>query len=162
MVKRMTANRNLDVMLEPGRVLVGNAGILVTKVVHEKYEGRRFVFVDAAMNDLIRPAMYDSWHEIVPVAETSTEVELLPADVVGPICETGDSLAKDRKLPQFSAGDLLAVLSAGAYGAVMASTYNSRPLIAEVMVRSGQYAVIRPRQKIQELIDCDQLPNWSY
>ena len=160
MVKRMTANRKLEVMLEPGRVLVGNAGILVTKVVYEKYEGRRFVFIDAAMNDLLRPAMYDSWHAIVPVAESTLEVKVLPADVVGPICETGDFLAKDRKLPQFSSGDLLAVLSTGAYGAVMASTYNSRPLIAEVMVRSNQYAVIRPRQKIQELIDCDQLPNW--
>ena len=112
------------------------------------------------MNDLLRPAMYDSWHAIVPVAESTLEVKVLPADVVGPICETGDFLAKDRKLPQFSSGDLLAVLSTGAYGAVMASTYNSRPLIAEVMVRSNQYAVIRPRQKIQELIDCDQLPNW--
>jgi len=160
MVKRMSANRNLEVVLEPGRVLVGNAGILVAKVIHEKHEGRRFVFVDAAMNDLVRPAMYDSWHDIVPVAEAASDVEMRPADVVGPICETGDTLARNRKLPYFSAGDLVAVRSAGAYGSVMASTYNSRPLVAEVMVRSGQHAVIRPRQKIKELINMDHLPNW--
>ena len=160
MVKRMSADRNLDVVLEPGRLLVGNAGILVAKVIHEKHEGRRFVFVDAAMNDLVRPAMYDSWHDIIPVTESVSDAEMRTADVVGPICETGDTLARDRNLPYFAPGDLLAVLSAGAYGSVMASTYNSRPLVAEVMVRSDQFAVIRPRQKIQELINLDHLPNW--
>ena len=160
MIKRMTANRNLDLVLEPGRVLVGNAGILVAKVIHEKHEGRRFVIVDAAMNDLIRPAMYDSWHDILPVAQVAPDAVLSPADVVGPICETGDALAKGRELPPFAAGDLIALRSAGAYGAVMASTYNSRPLVAEVMVRAEQYAVGRPRQKIQDMIDLDGLPPW--
>ena len=160
MVKRMTANRNLDLVLEPGRVLVGNAGILVAKVIHEKHEGRRFVIIDAAMNDLIRPAMYDSWHDILPVAQVAPDAVLSPADVVGPICETGDALAKGRELPTLAAGDLIALRSAGAYGAVMASTYNSRPLVAEVMVRADQYAVVRPRQKIQDMIDLDSLPPW--
>ena len=160
MVKRMTANRNLDLVLEPGRVLVGNAGILVAKVIHEKHEGRRFVIVDAAMNDLIRPAMYDSWHDILPVAQVAPDAVLSPADVVGPICETGDALAKGRELPTLAAGDLIALRSAGAYGAVMASTYNSRPLVAEVMVRADQYAVVRPRQKIQDMIDLDCPPPW--
>ena len=160
MVKRMTANRNLDLVLEPGRVLVGNAGILVAKVIHEKHEGRRFVIIDAAMNDLIRPAMYDSWHDILPVAQAAPDAVLSPADVVGPICETGDALAKGRELPTLAAGDLIALRSAGAYGAVMASTYNSRPLVAEVMVRADQYAVVRPRQKIQDMIDLDRLPPW--
>lgn len=160
MVKRMTANRNLDLVLEPGRVLVGNAGILVAKVIHEKHEGRRFVIIDAAMNDLIRPAMYDSWHDIVPVLEAAPDARLTEADVVGPICESGDTLAKGRALAPLAPNDLIAVRSAGAYGAVMASTYNSRPLVAEVMVRGDQYAVIRPRQGIDELIALDQPPPW--
>lgn len=160
MVKRMTANRNLDLVLEPGRVLVGNAGILVAKVIHEKHEGRRFVIIDAAMNDLIRPAMYDSWHDIVPVLEAARDARLTEADVVGPICESGDTLAKGRALAPLAPNDLIAVRSAGAYGAVMASTYNSRPLVAEVMVRGDQYAVIRPRQGIDELIALDQPPPW--
>ena len=160
MVKRMTANRNLDLVLEPGRVLVGNAGILVAKVIHEKHEGRRFVIVDAAMNDLIRPAMYDSWHDVLPVAQAAPDAVLSPADVVGPICETGDALAKGRALPPFAAGDLIALRSAGAYGAVMASTYNSRPLVAELMLRAYQYAVVPPRQKLQYMITFDRLPPW--
>jgi diaminopimelate decarboxylase len=160
MVKRMTANRNLDLVLEPGRVLVGNAGILVAKVIHEKHEGRRFVIIDAAMNDLIRPAMYDSWHDIIPVLEAAPDAPLTEADVVGPICESGDTLAKGRALAPLAPNDLIAVRSAGAYGAVMASTYNSRPLVAEVMVHGDQYAVIRPRQGIDELIALDQPPPW--
>lgn len=161
MVKRLTANRNLDLVLEPGRVLVGNAGILVARVIHEKHEGRRFVIIDAAMNDLIRPAMYDSWHDIVPVLAPAPDAVLEAADVVGPICETGDTLAKDRHLAPLAPDDLIAVRSAGAYGAVMASTYNSRPLVAEVMVKGDRFATIRPRQDIADLIALDQAPPWQ-
>ena len=161
MVKRMTANRQLDLVLEPGRVLVGNAGILVARVVYEKHEGRRFIIIDAAMNDLIRPAMYDSWHDIVPVVEAAPDAPMTEAGVVGPICESGDTLAKGRPMPPLAPNDLIAVRSAGAYGAVMASTYNSRPLVAEVMVRGDQYAVIRPRQTIDDLIALDQPPPWQ-
>ncbi len=160
MVKRLTANRQLDLVLEPGRVLVGNAGILVASVIHEKHEGRRFIIIDAAMNDLIRPAMYDSWHEIIPVAEAAADAAFSDADIVGPICESGDTLAKGRAMPPLAPNDLIAVRSAGAYGAVMASTYNSRPLVAEVMVHGDQFAVIRPRQSIEDLIARDQPPAW--
>jgi diaminopimelate decarboxylase len=160
MVKRLTANRHLDLVLEPGRVLVGNAGILVARVIHEKHEGRRFIIIDAAMNDLIRPAMYDSWHDIVPVSEAGPGVEMSDADVVGPICETGDTLARDRPMPPLAPNDLIAVRSAGAYGAVMASTYNSRALVPEVLVRGDEFAVIRPRQSIADLLALDRPPPW--
>jgi diaminopimelate decarboxylase len=160
MVKRLTANRQLELVLEPGRVLVGNAGILVAGVIHEKHEGRRFIIVDAAMNDLIRPALYDGWHDIVPVAEAAPDAPFSEADIVGPICESGDTLAKDRAMPPLAPNDLLAVRGAGAYGAVMASTYNSRPLVAEVMVKGDQYAVIRPRQSIADLIARDHPAAW--
>ncbi len=160
MVKRLTANRQLDLVLEPGRVLVGNAGILVAGVIHEKHEGRRFIIIDAAMNDLIRPAMYDSWHDIVPVREAASGAALTAADVVGPICESGDTLAKGRPMPPLAPNDLIAVRSAGAYGAVMASTYNSRPLVPEVLVHGDQFAVIRPRQSIDDLLALDKTPPW--
>ena len=160
MVRRLTANRQLDLVLEPGRVLVGNAGILVASVIHEKHEGRRFIIIDAAMNDLIRPAMYDSWHDIVPVREALPGTPVSEADVVGPICESGDILAKGRPMPPLAPDDLIAVRSAGAYGAVMASTYNSRALVPEVLVRGDQFAVIRPRQSIAELLALDRMPPW--
>ena len=160
MVKRMTANRQLDLVLEPGRVLVGNAGILVAGVIHEKHEGRRFIIIDAAMNDLIRPAMYDSWHDIVPVREAAPGVPVSEADVVGPICESGDTLAKARPMPPLAPDDLIAVRGAGAYGAVMASTYNSRALVPEVLVRGDQFAVIRPRQSIDDLLALDRPAPW--
>jgi diaminopimelate decarboxylase len=160
MVKRLTANRQLDLVLEPGRVLVGNAGILVAGVIHEKHEGRRFIIIDAAMNDLIRPAMYDSWHDIVPVRAPAPGAALTEADVVGPICESGDTLAKGRHMPPLAPNDLIAVRSAGAYGAVMASTYNTRPLVPEVLVHGGQFAVIRPRQSIDDLLALDKPPPW--
>jgi diaminopimelate decarboxylase len=161
MVKRLTANRQLDLVLEPGRVLVGNAGILVARVIHEKHEGRRFVIIDGAMNDLIRPAMYDSWHDIVPVREAAPDAMISAADVVGPICESGDTLAKGRPMAPLAPNDLIAVRSAGAYGAVMASTYNSRPLVPEVLVRGDTFAVIRPRLDIADLIALDQPPPWQ-
>ncbi|MDP6566217.1 MAG: diaminopimelate decarboxylase [Alphaproteobacteria bacterium] len=160
MVKRLTDNRRLDLILEPGRVLVGNAGILVARVIHEKHEGRRFIVIDAAMNDLLRPSLYDSWHDIVPVSQPAADAALSPADVVGPICESGDFLAKAREMPPLAPEDLIAVRSAGAYGAVMASTYNSRPLVPEVLVRGEDFAVVRPRQEIAELLGRDRLPPW--
>ena len=147
-------------VFEPGRVLVGNAGILVTRVIYVKQSGgRNFVVVDAGMNDLIRPTLYNAYHDIVPVVEGSgSALEL--ADIVGPVCETGDIFATDRKLALPKAGDLLAFRSAGAYGATMASTYNSRPLLAEAMVNGKDFAVIRKRQTYEELLGRDLMPEW--
>jgi diaminopimelate decarboxylase len=159
-VKKATAGLDCRLVFEPGRLLVGNAGILVTRVIYLKKSGERnFVVVDAGMNDLIRPALYDAYHDIVPVNEASAGAEGF-ADIVGPVCETGDifALARSLKLPK--AGDLLAFRSAGAYGATMASTYNSRPLLAEAMVNGSDYAVIRARQSYEELIGRDKLPGW--
>ncbi len=148
-------------VLEPGRLLVGNAGLLVAQVVYVKQtEGRTFVILDAAMNDLIRPAMYDAWHEITPVTEPAPDAPRQPVDVVGPVCESADRFATDRPLPALSPGDLVAFRSAGAYGAVMASTYNSRLLVPEVMVNGDQFAVVRPRGHYQDLIAQDPLPDW--
>ncbi|MDE3061287.1 MAG: diaminopimelate decarboxylase [Pseudomonadota bacterium] len=159
-VRRETDGLNCRLIFEPGRVLVGNAGILVTRVIYVKQsEGRFFVIVDAGMNDLIRPALYEAYHDIVPIIATgegSTEL----VDVVGPVCETGDIFAEQRLLKLPKAGDLLAFRTAGAYGAAMASTYNARPLIAEIMVNGAQYAVIRPRQSYDELLRRDRLPEW--
>ena len=154
--------RVLDATLvfEPGRLLVGNAGVLVTRVVLVKDgENKRFVVVDAAMNDLIRPTLYEAFHAIRPVVERGTG-EAGPADVVGPVCETGDYLALDRALPPVDAGDLLAVMSAGAYGAVQAGTYNSRLLVPEVMVDGTRFAVIRPRPSYEDLLGLDKVPDW--
>ncbi len=148
------------VVLEPGRLLVGNAGILVTEVVLVK-EGadKRFVVVDAAMNDLIRPTLYDAFHDIKPVVEPRT-AETSTADVVGPVCETGDYLALGRALPPMAAGNLLAIMSAGAYGAVQAGTYNSRRLIPEVMVDGDRFAIVRARESYEALIGLDSVPDW--
>ncbi len=152
---------DLDIAVEPGRVLVGPAGLLVARVVYVK-EGasKRFVIVDAAMNDLIRPALYDAWHDIVPVRLPPPGAVLTPADVVGPVCETGDSFAADRDLAPFAEDDLLAFTCAGAYGAVMSSTYNSRLLVPEVLVSGARYAVIRARPSYQELLGLDTVPDW--
>lgn len=159
-VKEETAGLGCSLMFEPGRVLVGNAGVLVTRVIYVKRsEGKIFVIVDAAMNDLMRPALYDAYHDIVPVkpdADAPTEF----VDVVGPVCETGDIFCETRLLRVPEAGDLLVLRSAGAYGAVMASTYNARPLIAEVMVKGDEYAVVRARQTYEELIGRDSVPSW--
>jgi diaminopimelate decarboxylase len=149
----------LRILLEPGRFLVGNAGILVTRVEYVKRTGRkRFVIVDAAMNDLIRPAFYDAYHEVVPLRRRGSAS--LRCDVVGPICESGDFFAKDRSLPRVSEGDWLALLSAGAYGSVMASNYNTRPLTAEVLVHGRKAALVRPRQKLEEIWRSERLPSW--
>jgi diaminopimelate decarboxylase len=160
-VKRAT--RDLDCMLifEPGRVIVGNAGILVTRVLYNKHDdAKNFVVVDAAMNDLMRPTLYGAHHDIRPVAEPGAHARHIVADVVGPVCESGDFLAEDRDLVEPAPGDLVAVMSAGAYGAVQAGTYNTRPLIPEVLVRDTEWAVVRPRVDVDELIKLDRLPPW--
>ncbi|MCC2097716.1 MAG: diaminopimelate decarboxylase, partial [Hyphomicrobiales bacterium] len=160
-VKRRTAGLGCKLIFEPGRLLAGNAGILVSKVIYVKQgDGRRFVIVDAAMNDLIRPTLYEAHHDILPVIAGQRSGSPAMADVVGPVCETGDYLALGRLLPPLEAGDLIAVLSAGAYGAVQAGTYNSRLLVPEVMVNGAEWAVIRPRPTYDDLIGLDRLPDW--
>jgi len=149
-------------ILEPGRAIVGNAGALVASVIYlKKGENKRFVIVDAAMNDLVRPTLYDAHHDILPVkAPEPRAAHLVRSDVVGPVCESGDYLALGRDLPELAAGDLIAVMSAGAYGAVQAGTYNSRLLVPEVLVKGAEYAVVRPRRTYEELIGLDTLPPW--
>ena len=150
-----------EIEIEPGRNIVGNAGILLSEVVFLKHgEGRDFLILDAAMNDLIRPAMYDAHHDIVPVIRPEVGAPVAPVDVVGPVCETGDTFARGVDLPRLGAGDLVAFRSAGAYGAVMASEYNSRPLVPEVLVAGDRYAVIRPRPSIDEMLARDAIPPW--
>jgi diaminopimelate decarboxylase len=150
-----------EIEIEPGRLITGNAGILVTKVIYLKNgEGRDFLILDGAMNDLIRPAMYEAHHDIIPVKEAEVGVEPQPYDIVGPVCESGDTFAKERMMPPLGAGDLVAFRSAGAYGAVMASEYNTRPLIPEVLVNGDQFAVIRPRPTFDEMINRDTIPEW--
>ena len=160
-VKRATRGLDCRLIFEPGRLIVGNAGILVTRVLYLKHgEAKAFVIVDAAMNDLIRPTLYDAHHDIRPVAEPAPGARRTLADVVGPVCESGDFLALDRDLAEPKPGDLLAVMSAGAYGAVQAGTYNSRPLVPEVLVRDGEWALVRPRLEVDQLIGLDRLPPW--
>ncbi|MGE7412789.1 diaminopimelate decarboxylase [Methylobacterium tarhaniae] len=151
----------LKPVFEIGRMIAGNAGVLVTRVLYVKHgEGRTFVIVDAGMNDLIRPTLYEAHHALRPVAEPKPEAGRLTADVVGPVCESGDYLALAREMPEVRPGDLIAVMSAGAYGAVQACTYNTRPLVPEVLVRGADHAVIRPRQSYEELIGLDRVPDW--
>lgn len=157
-VRKHIGPLGVSLVLEPGRLIVGNAGILVTKVEYVKEGGKTFVIVDAAMNDLIRPTLYEAHHDIQPVVHSN--LAQITADVVGPVCETGDFIAQDRKMQGVKEGDLLAVMSAGAYGAVMASTYNSRPLVPEVLVDGDKWHVIRPRKSIEELIALDSVPDW--
>jgi diaminopimelate decarboxylase len=160
-VKRAT--RDLDCMLifEPGRLIVGNAGILVTRVLYKKHgDAKTFVIVDAAMNDLIRPTLYGAHHDIRPLAEPAAGARRIVADVVGPVCESGDFLAEDRELVEPEPGDLLAVMSAGAYGAALAGTYNTRALVPEVLVRGSEWALVRPRLDVDSLIRLDRLPPW--
>ena len=160
-VKRATRNLNCKLIFEPGRLIVGNAGILVTRVIYVKRgEAKTFVIVDAGMNDLVRPTLYEAHHDIRPVRESAPGARRIMADVVGPVCESGDYLALDRALVEPEPGDLLAVMTAGAYGAVQAGTYNSRPLIAEVLVRNDEWALVRPRVAAEELIALDRLPPW--
>ncbi len=160
-VKRATRDLGCRLIFEPGRLIVGNAGILVTRVLFVKHgEAKHFVVVDAAMNDLIRPTLYDAHHEIWPITEPNAAAPRLRADVVGPVCESGDFLARDRDLAEPKTGNLLAVMSAGAYGAVQAGTYNTRPLVPEVLVNGTEWAVVRPRMEAEALIALDRLPDW--
>ncbi|MFS8042737.1 diaminopimelate decarboxylase [Xanthobacter sp. AM33] len=160
-VGRALGDLKLPLVFEMGRMLVANAGILVTKVIYVKEgEGKTFVVVDAAMNDLIRPTLYEAHHDIIPVIEPTADAPLVVADVVGPVCETGDFLALDRPLPQAKAGDLLAVMTAGAYGAVQSGTYNTRPLVPEVLVRGDAAAVVRPRFEVADIIGLDRPAPW--
>jgi diaminopimelate decarboxylase len=160
-VTRHTRDLGLKLVFEIGRMIAGNAGILLSRVIYVKQGfDRTFVIVDAAMNDLIRPTLYDAHHDIVPVAEPAAGGAWLTADVVGPVCETGDYLARGRNLPAVKAGDLLAVMTAGAYGAVQAGTYNTRPLVPEVLVHGEGFDVVRPRRSLDELIGEDRMPSW--
>ena len=160
-VRETVGDLGCALTFEPGRRLVGNAGILVSRVLFVKQNaGRRFIILDAAMNDLGRPAMYDAWHDILPVREPSTDSPHMLADVVGPICESTDTFATERSLPPLAAGDLVVFTGAGAYGAVMSSTYNSRPLVPEVMVHGQAHAVIRPRQTLAAMMAQECMPDW--
>lgn len=161
MVKRTLGHLGCEIEIEPGRLIAGNAGLMVSEVIYVKSgEGRDFLILDGAMNDLIRPAMYDAHHDIIPVIEPTPGTEQQPIDIVGPVCESGDTFAKQRLMPPLSAGDLVAFRSAGAYGAVMSSEYNSRPLIPEVLVKDDQFAVIRARPTFDEMIKRDIIPAW--
>jgi diaminopimelate decarboxylase len=161
LIKEKTHHLGVEVVLEPGRMITGNAGILLTRVLYvKKGESKSFAVVDAGMNDLMRPAIYDAWHGIVPVMEPTPDAPMETIDVVGPVCETADIFGRDRTLPVLKSGDLVAIRSAGAYGAVMASTYNTRPLVAEVLVKDDASAVIRPRQDVAELMAMDRIPDW--
>ena len=161
MVKRVLGDLGCEIEIEPGRLISGNSGLLVSSVIYVKEgEGRDFLILDAAMNDLVRPAMYEAHHDIIPVIEPAPASPVQPFDVVGPICETGDTFARARDLPQLAEGDLVAFRSAGAYGAVMASEYNSRPLIPEVLVKGDHFAVIRARPSFDEILNRDSIPVW--
>lgn len=162
MVNETLGHLDCHLMFEPGRVLVGEAGILVTSVLYDKPgESRRFVIVDAAMNDLVRPSMYDAYHGVLPIRETSSDIMLSDADIVGPVCETGDTFARHRAMPPVDPGDMLAILSAGAYGAVMSSTYNARLLIPEVLINGDAFAVVRARPSYDDLLKLDQFADWQ-
>lgn len=160
-VTRHVKALDCQVIFEPGRLLVGNAGILVGEVIYRKEAGEKtFLIADTGMNDLIRPTLYEAWHDIRPVIEPTHNTPWSICDVVGPVCETGDYMARDRNLPHMERGDLFAIASAGAYGAVQAGTYNTRPLVPEVLVNGDRFHVVRPRQSAEQIIAMDQLPDW--
>ena len=162
MVKRTLGHLGLKYVLEPGRMIVGNAGVLVSRVIYVKESDENyFIIQDGAMNDLIRPTLYDAYHDIIPVKQPKDHAPTIIADVVGPVCESGDYLAKARRLPKPDQGELLAIMTAGAYGAVQSGTYNARPLIAEVLVKGNKWSLVRPRQTYEELIGLDQLALWQ-
>lgn len=160
-VRRHTDPLGLKIMFEQGRLIAGNAGILVTQVIYVKHgEGKTFVIVDAAMNDLIRPTLYEAYHAILPVVEPAPDAPRMTVDIVGPVCESGDFLALGREMPALKPGDLLAVMTAGAYGAVQAGTYNTRLLVPEVLVDGDRFAIVRPRPSYDDLIGLDRIPAW--
>ncbi|MEO1108617.1 MAG: diaminopimelate decarboxylase [Pseudomonadota bacterium] len=161
LIKKTLGHLDCEIEIEPGRLIAGNAGLMVSKVIYVKSgEGRDFLILDGAMNDLIRPAMYEAYHDIIAVQEPAPGVEQQPYDIVGPVCESGDTFAKQRNMPPLEGGDLVAFRSAGAYGAVMSSEYNTRPLIPEVLVHEDQFAVIRERPSFDEIINRDTIPTW--
>ena len=161
LIKRTLGHLGCEIEIEPGRLISGNAGLLVAQVIYVKEgEDRTFLIVDAAMNDLVRPSMYGAHHDIIPVIEPALASPTQDYDVVGPVCETGDTFAKARALPVLAEGDLVAFRSAGAYGAVMASEYNTRPLVPEVLVQADQFAVIRARPSFEEILKRDTIPAW--
>ena len=160
-IRRRLGNLGARILFEPGRLFVGNAGVLVAEVVYMKHgDAKNFVILDAGMNDLIRPTLYEAWHDIRPVEKAGSDHKTIIADVVGGICETGDYLALGRRLPALKSGDLVAIMTAGAYGAVQSSTYNSKPLAAEVLVNGSAWAVVRHRQTFEELIGLDRTAPW--
>ena len=163
MTERVVEGLDVQLAFEPGRVIVANAGVLVSRVihVHERPDGRRFLVLDAAMNDLVRPAMYDAYHDIRPIEAPQHDIERLAYDVVGPVCETGDTFTKGRMLAPLKANDLVAFMSAGAYGAAMSSEYNSRLLVPEVLVSGDRYAVVRPRPSYGDMLAREQTPGWQ-
>ena len=161
MIKRVLGHLNCEIEIEPGRLLVGNAGLLVSEVIYvKKGHDREFLILDAAMNDLLRPALYEAHHDIVPIVKSRLEHKNAVYDIVGPVCETGDTFAKSREMKKCKPGDLLAFRSAGAYGAAMASEYNTRPLVPEVLTNNGDYVVIRDRPSLEEIIARDKIPDW--
>ena len=161
MIKRVLGHLNCEIEIEPGRLLVGNAGLLVSEVIYvKKGHDREFLILDAAMNDLLRPALYDAYHDIIPIVKSRLKQKNAVYDIVGPVCETGDTFAKSREMNKCKPGDLLAFRSAGAYGAAMASEYNTRPLVPEVLTNNGDYAVIRDRPSLEEIIARDKIPDW--
>ncbi len=160
-IRSTVGDLGCEIEIEPGRMLAGNAGVLLSEVIYRKTGADRdFLILDAAMNDLIRPAMYDAWHDVVPVRKPVPRGKRAPVDIVGPVCETGDIFARARPMPQVDAGDLVAFRSAGAYGAVMASEYNSRPMVPEVLVSGDQFAVVRARPSFDEMLNRDTIPDW--
>jgi diaminopimelate decarboxylase len=161
-VEKVLEGLDIELVFEPGRVIAANAGILLSRVihVHERPEGKRFLVVDGAMNDLVRPAMYDAFHDIRPVRTPRAGANLAAFDVVGPVCETGDTFCRDRELPPLEAGDLVAFMTAGAYGAAMSSEYNTRPMVPEVLVKGDAYAVVRPRPTYEEMLAREPLAPW--
>ena len=161
MIKRVLGHLNCEIEIEPGRLLVGNAGLLVSEVIYvKKGHDREFLILDAAMNDLLRPALYEAYHDIVPIVKSRLKQKDAVYDIVGPVCETGDTFAKSREMNKCKPGDLLAFRSAGAYGAAMASEYNTRPLVPEVLTNNGDYVVIRDRPSLEEIIARDKIPDW--
>ena len=163
LIHRLTADMELELILEPGRLIAGNSGILVSRVIYTKSGDKKFfTILDAAMNDLIRPSLYDAYHQIIPLNQPAADARQIRQTIVGPVCETGDTFAQDRALAPVQRGDMVAFLSAGAYSAVMSSSYNTRPLVPEVLVRGGQFAVVRPRVDQDALIALDRLPDWLH